>query len=1134
MATSAAATPSPVMSQEERQRVDSLNEDTMTMGTESNAVSQSPSSKLWFDFGLRVVSYTKGVEQAQVECFFWMRGYDIEDFHMEFADTGGVTILNAPYYAQHLKLGDTVRYVLDVLIPDNDTTFLCFDIDASPFHFPGTNWFVTTGQELLHTGRDPALGPVFPKERPLIPLPDPLPRTPAPRPVMSQEERQRIDSLNEARWAEERAQYRAYVDSVRCDSIPIFEQTPLTDAEYQYVNCNGEYLGRKRGEYKFRPAGDVSGANADRDSQLQFYFSFAPDTAYIEIIATIRKPEQLEYLKTVECELRSTDRPDLYRCRVTRDNLHQFVGQKLEWQYASEYDRRKQREREGDTLQWKGTVPSTSDTEDDETPPRIRSPMGISETGQSIIFCEDFEGDWEYDWEMEDVWDEDSGPDFWGPSTATASSGSRSVWCNGYGNMPDPGPYDNLSLAKMFSNSGISTVGYENLHLTFQLWNEMPPGPNFDHFSAAASPDGTTWPGQYYWVTYGSYPGWHNVSYDLELQDRVYLRFVFQSGINQYGYRGVYIDDVAIEGDPLANLRAYTPSGWQRPLCLNRNRNDFTSGLLYGGEPAYMSFAFTNTGPADAGPFRAGVFLDGAEILGHDYTGLAVGDTVVIRNVGFVAPGSGNHEFKLHVDCRGSGQPYEVREWWEHDNYDTLTTYVEVPVLTIEGTVLYTDPNLTPPDTTRPARGITVVAWDEDGVTDDSMGYAITDDLGRFTIGPVLNYDETDMRDVYIEMVAQNQAAHVHVGFGSPPTSPASGTLGNVSSPSVSFPPVIIDTVWSAEFFIADKLKDGRDQWMVWRPGETPPATKVVLCDTITGWDRLNRVMWVGTDTLGTLPDIFDGDIMLHEYAHFLCDTFNFFDGGGGSHSWVDSTGAPIAASEGFATFFSCAVRNDSLSWDGFSHNKIAYRYFANVESGRQGLDGIYDTIIRNDAGVYYEAANAGVLWDIFDPTDDDFNGDLVGDTISLGIDPILQTLLDGNYHGSHPDSLMDFWYVWMNDQQLNHEWGMYSVFGEHGITMPCCMGNVGSVHLVPNCDPSTQMVTVSDLTDLIDHLFINFTPLCCREESDVSPLISGGVPDMSVDVSDMQALIDYLFITFTPLPACPQFTVKNMPSTER
>jgi hypothetical protein len=65
------------------------------------------------------------------------------------------------------------------------------------------------------------------------------------------------------------------------------------------------------------------------------------------------------------------------------------------------------------------------------------------------------------------------------------------------------------------------------------------------------------------------------------------------------------------------------------------------------------------------------------------------------------------------------------------------------------------------------------------------------------------------------------------------------------------------------------------------------------------------------------------------------------------------------------------------------------------------------------------------------------------------------------------------------------------------------------------DCDP-TDGVDISDLTALIDNLYITFTPLCCQKEANADGSTDGGI-----DISDLTALIDYLYISFTPPAAC-------------
>jgi hypothetical protein len=63
------------------------------------------------------------------------------------------------------------------------------------------------------------------------------------------------------------------------------------------------------------------------------------------------------------------------------------------------------------------------------------------------------------------------------------------------------------------------------------------------------------------------------------------------------------------------------------------------------------------------------------------------------------------------------------------------------------------------------------------------------------------------------------------------------------------------------------------------------------------------------------------------------------------------------------------------------------------------------------------------------------------------------------------------------------------------------------------------------DIAVLVDHLFISGKPLCCVKESDVNQ--SGGTSPTSQDItiSDILELVDYLYITRPEnmiLPECP------------
>ncbi len=86
----------------------------------------------------------------------------------------------------------------------------------------------------------------------------------------------------------------------------------------------------------------------------------------------------------------------------------------------------------------------------------------------------------------------------------------------------------------------------------------------------------------------------------------------------------------------------------------------------------------------------------------------------------------------------------------------------------------------------------------------------------------------------------------------------------------------------------------------------------------------------------------------------------------------------------------------------------------------------------------------------------------------------------------------------------LNHDG-----YPDECVIVPCCAGLTGNV----DCSEGDG-VDISDLSALIDYLYISFAPQCCPEEANTD-----GQP--GTDIADLAALIDYLYISFTPLSPC-------------
>jgi hypothetical protein len=73
-----------------------------------------------------------------------------------------------------------------------------------------------------------------------------------------------------------------------------------------------------------------------------------------------------------------------------------------------------------------------------------------------------------------------------------------------------------------------------------------------------------------------------------------------------------------------------------------------------------------------------------------------------------------------------------------------------------------------------------------------------------------------------------------------------------------------------------------------------------------------------------------------------------------------------------------------------------------------------------------------------------------------------------------------------------------------------CCKGSTGNI----DCDP-LEGIDISDLSRLIDNLFISFAPLCCDAAANCDD-------QPGIDIGDLSRLIDFLYISFLPLNACP------------
>ncbi|MBN1213409.1 MAG: hypothetical protein JXA92_12615 [candidate division Zixibacteria bacterium] len=94
------------------------------------------------------------------------------------------------------------------------------------------------------------------------------------------------------------------------------------------------------------------------------------------------------------------------------------------------------------------------------------------------------------------------------------------------------------------------------------------------------------------------------------------------------------------------------------------------------------------------------------------------------------------------------------------------------------------------------------------------------------------------------------------------------------------------------------------------------------------------------------------------------------------------------------------------------------------------------------------------------------------------------------------------------HSESFNLSQGFWEVFDNAG----CCVDYTGNT----NCS-EFETPDISDITRLIDYLYLSHVPLCCPGEADVN---ASGDPEP--DISDITRLIDFLYLSHEPLPDCP------------
>ena len=363
----------------------------------------------------------------------------------------------------------------------------------------------------------------------------------------------------------------------------------------------------------------------------------------------------------------------------------------------------------------------------------------------------------------------------------------------------------------------------------------------------------------------------------------------------------------------------------------------------------------------------------------------------------------------------------------------------------------------------QPVDRVLVELYDDDSGSDELIDSSYTTSDGYFVLESINNIDEepgeSGTRDVYVKVYANNWAGNI---INDDTWEFQTSTVWDIPHGSHDWGsmPVPEDDL-NAAFFILTVITKGYDYANKYA---SFPQVKVIWhqgYDHRTGYQPLADTIHLSGTTNN--PDQWDEGIILHEYGHFVADKLDidawyYF---GGEHEWSGIYTPELAWSEGWAHFFSSAVRKHPVY-----RNTYAYDIWAefNVETGIESND-LGNEKTANALGGSCEASVAGILWDIYDgyTMRDDQNNDGIGDNLDNHEDDIWDVVINYSTGGLLPHNvytIFDFWNGWFTlDHKNNQE--MWDIYYEHGEIMPLLVEPPSDLGVIPvGSDAALDFVT--------------------------------------------------------------------------
>lgn len=203
----------------------------------------------------------------------------------------------------------------------------------------------------------------------------------------------------------------------------------------------------------------------------------------------------------------------------------------------------------------------------------------------------------------------------------------------------------------------------------------------------------------------------------------------------------------------------------------------------------------------------------------------------------------------------------------------------------------------------------------------------------------------------------------------------ASGWTGSgYGDPRSAAPFAILDAVYKAfhKVLTVDASAQFPKLTLNWSPNNKPSSGNTSNGDIGTTYYSNGQIFILGAASNDT--DEYDDHVLIHEWGHYLEDTFSRSDSIGGSHGGGDKLDIRVAYGEGFGNAWSGIATDDPVYEDSYG-NQQSNGFAINVESD-----------LDPNPGWFSETTLQGIIYDLYDSNSDS------PDTVSLGLQPLFDT----------------------------------------------------------------------------------------------------------------------------------------------